>query len=847
MKVLYRSLVVATAFVLLTTTADAQQRIADIRQGTNLSLALAPNGETLVIDLLGGLWQLPASGGGAKPLVRAGHGARNPRFSPDGKRLVYQRWIDGQWDLWLLDLDDRSQRPLTHTEHDEREPDFSADGKSIVFVSDRTGHFCLWALEPATGALSQLTDEPGDSAFPSVSDRGEIAYVNHLDGISTLRVLHTRPVGTELLRSDKILSAPSWRPAGGVIVYIERDRSRTSRLKMLLVADEPVVKELTRGEDVFSSRAAWSSPAQYVYTADGQIWRRSLGQVSRMPVHLFAGVAVDVFQPPPNNAQLDTSGLHSAMGITGLTASVDGRRSAFIALGDLWLAEGRGLRRLTDDAYVDIDPTFTPDGESLIFASDRGGTMDLWQIRLASSAMNRLTTSVGKAYRPAVDPRGENIAYLETDGFGLWSRSSLKIVSLRGGGGITRIADDLYDTGRLRWQQDDGATAIVVEVRPARLGGPRQSLRFDLNGNRKLQPLNEFKREFPLAVPDDPSLRWSAPVPEQPYVIQVGRLFDGIRNDYVRHVDIHVKGQRIEAIVGRNLRPLPAKVIDAKDMTIIPGLIDVHAHQSALGGEQLGRTWLAHGVTTVRELTEDLPGAIERAESWASGRRLGPRLVVTSTARALDGIDVPEHSAPILVRTHDGLADGFGHSLPLHRRQMGISALTQLDLLESIAKFGSSTTGPKLLVSDLNFSYQDALGTVIESGTFVSSALGAAAAFQPPVAPLQDTIARLVRGGGHVATGTDSPVVPYGYGLHLELELLADAGIPNDQIVRLATAEGAMALGLDRQLGTLEAGKLADFIVLDGDPLSRISDALSIVATVKGGIWLDRDRLVERP
>jgi imidazolonepropionase-like amidohydrolase len=61
-------------------------------------------------------------------------------------------------------------------------------------------------------------------------------------------------------------------------------------------------------------------------------------------------------------------------------------------------------------------------------------------------------------------------------------------------------------------------------------------------------------------------------------------------------------------------------VIDARDATVIPGLIDLHAHQSSLVGERLGRAWLAYGVTTVRELAANTGEAVERAEAWASGR-----------------------------------------------------------------------------------------------------------------------------------------------------------------------------------------------------------------------------------
>jgi imidazolonepropionase-like amidohydrolase len=112
---------------------------------------------------------------------------------------------------------------------------------------------------------------------------------------------------------------------------------------------------------------------------------------------------------------------------------------------------------------------------------------------------------------------------------------------------------------------------------------------------------------------------------------------------------------------------------------------------------------------------------------------------------------------------------------------------------------------------------------------------------------LQQTVARLVRAGGRVAIGTDAPAVPYGLGVHFDLGLIAAAGLPNDQALRIATAGGALALGLERQVGTLEEGKIADFVVIDGDPLEHLADTLRITAVVKGGVWIDRASLLSSP
>lgn len=75
-----------------------------------------------------------------------------------------------------------------------------------------------------------------------------------------------------------------------------------------------------------------------------------------------------------------------------------------------------------------------------------------------------------------------------------------------------------------------------------------------------------------------------------------------------------------------------------------------------------------------------------------------------------------------------------------------------------------------------------------------------------------------------IASGTDAGT-PYNYigDLHYELALMHDSGLPLDRVLRAATSEAAELLGIAEQTGTLEAGKLADFVLLEGDPLSDVS------------------------
>jgi imidazolonepropionase-like amidohydrolase len=77
-------------------------------------------------------------------------------------------------------------------------------------------------------------------------------------------------------------------------------------------------------------------------------------------------------------------------------------------------------------------------------------------------------------------------------------------------------------------------------------------------------------------------------------------------------------------------------------------------------------------------------------------------------------------------------------------------------------------------------------------------------------------------------------VIP-GVALHQELALLASAGIPTIEVLRLATRNGAEALGIADEVGTVEPGKRADLVVLEADPLADIANTRRITQVLLGG------------
>lgn len=98
--------------------------------------------------------------------------------------------------------------------------------------------------------------------------------------------------------------------------------------------------------------------------------------------------------------------------------------------------------------------------------------------------------------------------------------------------------------------------------------------------------------------------------------------------------------------------------------------------------------------------------------------------------------------------------------------------------------------------------------------------------------------------GGMLITGTDGVPVP-GPGVHHELELLVDAGLSPMAALQAATRNAARALRREDRIGTVEAGKLADLLILEADPLEEIVHTREIWRVVKGGRVYDPARLAE--
>ena len=109
---------------------------------------------------------------------------------------------------------------------------------------------------------------------------------------------------------------------------------------------------------------------------------------------------------------------------------------------------------------------------------------------------------------------------------------------------------------------------------------------------------------------------------------------------------------------------------------------------------------------------------------------------------------------------------------------------------------------------------------------------------QTPI--LEDNLRRIDAAGGVIAAGTDTS---NGASTQRELELLAEAGIPPLEIIKIATFNGARFLGKQETMGSIAEGKIADAVLLSADPTTDINNCKAIVAVVKAGEIIDESKL----
>jgi Tol biopolymer transport system component/imidazolonepropionase-like amidohydrolase len=656
-----------------------------LQEGTSMAAALSPDGRTLAIDLLGSLWTLPAAGGTARRVTDELMDARQPAWAPDGRRLAFQGYRDGIWHIWVMNEDGSALSAVTSGPFDDREPSWSPDGRRIAFSSDRSGNYDIWELELTSGAVRQITRHAANDFGPHWSPAGStIAFVSDREdrpGVWTVEA----GTGVETLVASVrgSVNAPSWTPDGSKLIY----NVIASNQSQLMFEGRAVTSQ----EDVFPFRAQWESPTEVIYTADGKIKKRSIQTGQVQPIEFRAAVSFARTAYTRKAHDFDSRSARPVRGVMAPVLSPDGTQVAFAALGDLWVMPiGGDARRVTDDRFVEMHPTWSPDGRALAYSSDRDGTMDLWVRDMASGAERKVAANATKA---SWAPRGSEIAYVTREGaIAVTGRSAPVHAPLRDPGRPTWAPEGLLAVSVLHpyssrfregtnqlvmvsltgapdrgldpvahrsigtrehdgpvWSRDGSKMAFMMEgrlhVMPVTPTGevaglPRQisseiadSPSWAADSRRLLYQTSERLKLVDVidgGVTDVPvNLTWQPSIPSGRSVVHAGRLFDGRTSPLRSGIDIVIRDNRIEQVVEHRNDLHQGRVIDASEDVVMPGLIEMHTHLSKDYGEALGRIWLAYGITSIRNPAANPFEGIEDREAIGAGVRIGPRIFTT--------------------------------------------------------------------------------------------------------------------------------------------------------------------------------------------------------------------------
>jgi Tol biopolymer transport system component/imidazolonepropionase-like amidohydrolase len=408
---------VAAALALLAGAAAGAGEFT-VRSGTNFAVESSPDQQQLVIDLQGRLWVLPVAGGAATPITDGYGDDHLPRWRPDGSAIAFQTFRDGSWDLALVAPDGGSRRRLTTDPGDEREPAWTSDGRSLVYASDAAGSYDLWQLDPATGEREPLTSGPADDYAPAVAADGAVAFLSDRSGAPALWLREPDGSLRQLYRPPgRRLGQPRFSPDGTQLALVVATEElgfpalARQALQILRRSDGALVPPGLPSRDVFPFAPAWATDGRLYYTADGGVYRTKAFTAGDVRVPFTAAFEFRRAarpRPPP----LAPRKREPVRGIVEPVVAPDGRAIAFAALGDLWLRAASGrVERLTDDSFVERDLGFAPDGRSLLYISDSGGTMQVWRRDLPSGASRPLTAVAGGVRYPVLAPDGRTLAF----------------------------------------------------------------------------------------------------------------------------------------------------------------------------------------------------------------------------------------------------------------------------------------------------------------------------------------------------------------------------------------------------------------------------------------------------
>ncbi|MBK8233629.1 MAG: PD40 domain-containing protein [Candidatus Eisenbacteria bacterium] len=737
----------------------------------------APDGKSLVFSAVGSLWRMPLPNGTPSRLGSRGGLAYAPSFSPDGKWLTYVTWSDSlAGSVWKMPAGGGSAVDLTTRPAQYANPIFSPDGRKIAFVR-------------GDGAVLRGHDLSDEATF-------DLIWIDAVGGAQNY-VLSVPSRG-----SARRMVRVFWNATSDRLFYIITEESGPDSEKSSLYSVQ------LDGTDL-QEHLRFKQADEIVPSPDG-----------RWVAYNEANNAFLVAMPQAGREPIQVNGPEGAL--PGLR---------FTESGGEWMNWADGGRIVTW-AY---GPNF--------YRAPLDSIFTLWDRQRDRTAAER--------------------------------EESREKVRKEAAGDTTKAEADSTSGSA-----DSTAAANKVE------------------GDQKdAEKKPELKLHPDTLVVD---LRLPRARPSGRIALTHARLITMRAREVIEDGVVLLNGNRIEAAGPTATTPVPpgVRTLDLKGATIMPGMIDTHAHlhYSTLDilPEQMWANWcnLAYGVTTTHDPSASTYAVFTESEMIEAGVMKGPRtfstgLILYGAAgsghvkvdnledarntikrmKALGGWSVKSYMQPrreqrqmiiqaareesVLVVPEGGgnLEYNCTHVLDGHTSNEHALPVAPIydDVVRLFAASGTVET-PTLLVAygglmGEHYFYQHSEVWKNEKLLrFHPRGQIDARSIRRNIMTIDgdwhhmkvaEGCRKIVEAGGHVSLGAHGQL--QGLGPHWELWALTQGGMSNHDALRCATLTGAWELGLDRDLGSIEPGKLADLIVLNANPLDDIHNSESLRYVIKNG------------
>ncbi len=412
--------------------------------------SISPDGQTVVFSYRGDLWRVPSSGGQAIQLtVHEAHDFM-PVWSPDGSKIAFASDRHGDYDIFVMPARGGTATRLTFHSADDYPASFTPDGEHVLFSSGRLDAQAmvgyprrgsqpeLYSVALGGGMPKQVLTTPAIYAVWNAS--GTMMIYSDEKGLETEWRKHdtssfardvwvynaTTGQHTRLTAFGADDRQPVWAPGEQSIYYLS-ERSGSFNVWALDLGEGAQPVQITHHDTHPVRFLSISKNGDLSYGYDGAIWVRPIGATEsrRLPVTIAADSRF-------NEVELTDV----EKNITDFDLSPDGSEIAFVARGEIFVTSTKhgDTRRITNTPEQERSVSFHPDGRSLIYASERGGSWNIYRTNLTDDGepdFFNATAFVEKpvvvtdleTFQPHFSPDGKEVAYLE-------ERTTLKVLNL---------------------------------------------------------------------------------------------------------------------------------------------------------------------------------------------------------------------------------------------------------------------------------------------------------------------------------------------------------------------------------------------------------------------------------